>query len=147
MRPRETAILCCFAIMALLATGCETESAAPLQAENARLRALIPGQDKTVGYFDLSNSSAVPVTLIRAESEHVRAIEFHTTSMDDGIMRMRRRSTVTVPPATTIHFQPGGDHLMLFGVRSLEQKNPIRLIFEDDTMLLVEFRQIPIGEQ
>ena len=140
-------MFCCIAFMALLAAGCDTEPPAPLQVDNARLRALIPGQDKTVGYFELHNSSAVPMTLIRAESEQVRAIEMHTTIIDDGIMRMRRRSSVTVPPATTIHFQPGGDHLMLFGVRSLEQKNLIRLIFEDGTALPVEFRQIPIGEQ
>ncbi len=133
------------ALMALSAAlaGCSGEGL--LRVEDARVRDLIPGQDKTVAYLDLRNPGSAPVVLVGAESPQARAIEMHTTTRDGGVMRMRRLQQVEIPPGETIRFQPGGHHLMLFGVRSLQEHILIRLIFADGSRQEVAFRRVEIG--
>lgn len=128
----------------LVAAGCAPEPAGPLAISDARVRALIPGQDTTAGYFDATNVSAAAVVLVGAESPAARAIEFHTTIRDGEIVRMRRLSEVRIEPGATIHFQPGGHHLMLFGVTSLHDETEIRLLTRDGTVVSASFRQVPI---
>lgn len=139
------AVLAIFITVGGALTGCSP--AERVEIDNARVRALIPGQDKTVAYLDVHNGTRTPVTLVDAVSPKVRTIEFHTTRMEDGIMRMRRLEEVIVAPGETIHFQPGGRHLMLFGVRSLSQVLEIELRFADDTTIEVSFEKIAIGAQ
>lgn len=128
----------------LLVAGCAAEPAGPLAISDARIRALIPGQDTTAGYFDATNVSAAAVVLVGAESPAARAIEFHTTTRDGDVVRMRRLTEVRIEPGATIHFQPGGHHLMLFGVTSLDDETEIRLLTRDGTVVSTSFRQVPI---
>lgn len=123
--------------------GCASPT--DLEFENARVRALIPGQDKTVAYVDVHNHTEAPMVLVGAESTNVRAIEIHTTSLQDGVMRMRRLTDVTIPAGETIHFQPGARHMMLFGVKSLGPELDIQLRFADGSSRTTTFRQIAIG--
>jgi copper(I)-binding protein len=118
---------------------------AGLVVENARVRSLVPGQDKTVAYMDVHNGTSTAMTLTAARAAEVRTIEFHTTRMDDGVMRMRRLKSVEVPPGGTIQFQPGGRHLMLFGVTSLPSELRIQLEFDDGTVREIPFERIAIG--
>ena len=126
--------------------ACSGEPVAGLQVDNARIRELIPGQDKTAGFFDVRNTTSEPVVIMRAESAAARAIEFHTTRLDAGVMRMRRLTEVRIEAGGMVQFQPGGHHLMLFGVRSLEDPTEIRLITGDGEALSVPFRRVAIGE-
>lgn len=133
--------------MAIMLSGCTADAGPTLRLQEARVRALIPGQDKTVAYFELTNRGPATTTLIGAESDFSRAIELHTTTLIDGIMRMRRLNDVVIKPGKTVSFQPGGNHLMLFGVTSLAAHNQIRFHFADGTVLSTEFRRIPFGGQ
>ena len=117
------------------------------QVDNARVRALITGQDKTVAYMDVSNRTAAAITLVGASAASVRAMEIHTTRMDDGVMRMRRLQSVEIPAGETIRFEPGGRHLMLFGVRSLEAELPVQLEFADGSVRQIVFERIAAGAQ
>ena len=149
---RRSIVLCFFTL-----TGCSAPD--DVLFENARVRALITGQDKTVAYMDITNQTSRTMTLVGASSESVRTIEIHTTRMDDGVMRMRRLKSVAIPPGETIRFEPGGRHLMLFGVTSLGEALPVRLEIEygsDSNADLgvitretrkVSFRRIEIGAQ
>ncbi len=129
----------------LLAAACGP--APDVQIENARVRALIPGQDKTVAYLDVANRTGETVALVGARAATVRTIEIHTTRMDDGVMRMRRLQTVEIPAGETVRFEPGGRHLMLFGVRSLNEELPVQLEFADGTVREAGFRRIAAGAQ
>lgn len=120
-------------------------AAAELRIDHARIRDLIPGQDKTVGYFDVTNDGAAPVVIIGAKAEPVRAIEIHTTIQDGDVMRMRRLTEVVVPPGETVQFKPGGNHLMLFGVRSLNETLNVELQLGDGSTKTVSFERIPFG--
>ncbi|MGD8417836.1 MAG: copper chaperone PCu(A)C [Pseudomonadales bacterium] len=133
----------------LIALICLTacSAASPLAVEDARVRALIPGQDKTVAYLNVHNPGRDAIVLVGAEAPHARAIEFHTTGREGDVMRMRRLSEVEIPPGGDVRFEPGGNHLMLFGVTSLEEHNDIRLIFADGRSQVVSFRRIAPGGQ
>lgn len=88
-----------------------------LQIAAPRMRAPVPGMDKTVAYVNLQNRGQVPVVITSANSESVRAIEFHITREEAGMMRMRRMAQIEVAPGETVRLEPGGLHLMLFGVK------------------------------
>jgi copper(I)-binding protein len=46
----------------------------------------------------------------------VRAIELHEHVHTDGVMQMRRVEQFVLPAGETLVMQPGGHHLMLFGL-------------------------------
>lgn len=134
-------------LIGLLLMSSACSPAPEIAIENARVRTLIPGQDKTVAYMDVQNRTASAVTLVGASSPSVRAMEIHTTQMDDGVMRMRRLKTVEVPAGEKVRFEPGGRHLMLFGVESLGAELLVQLEFSDGTKRTVTFALIAPGEQ
>lgn len=140
MRPERRSLI---ALLLLATTACGP--ADPLDVDDARIRELIPGQDKTVAYFTLHNRGAMPMTLVGAETDLARAVEIHTTLRDGDVMRMRRLTSVEIPAAGSVRFEPGGHHLMLFGVRSLDDPCKIRLRFADGTTRVVTFERIDIG--
>ena len=141
---RPTRFITLFGALCLVAA---CSPAPDVLIENARVRALIPGQDKTVAYMDVENRTDSAVTLVSASAETVRAMEIHSTRMDDGVMRMRRLKSVEIPAGDTVRFEPGGRHLMLFGVRSLDGELPVRLEFADGTAREVTFQRIAPGAQ
>jgi len=67
-------LLLCLAGGALAGCGTEPAATAPIEVTDARVRALIPGQDKTVGYFELTNNTTATLTLLSAEADAARAI-------------------------------------------------------------------------
>ena len=141
--PRQ--LLRTLAVIILTGTCALPAVAEELRIDNARVRDLIPGQDKTVGYFEATNPGAAPVIIVGARAEPVRAMEIHTTNRDGDIMRMRRLEEVVVPAGGSVRFQPGGNHLMLFGVRSLDSALTVELLFADGSTQTVSFERIPFG--
>lgn len=141
---------CLAALLALaLAAGCGDGRAPadqPLQVSDARVRVPIPGQDKTVGYFTARNAGAEELVLTGAYSDAVRAIEMHVTLRDGDMVRMRRLPEVVIAPGETVHFEPGGRHLMLFGVSELPEPVEIVLQQRNGTEVRLPFRVITIGE-
>ena len=129
------------------ASGSALAAGDPLAIDDARVRALLPGSDRTVAYCDVTNRSDAAIRLVRAESRDVRAIEFHTTIVDADMLRMRRLPDVTIAPGATVQFRAGGEHLMLFGVRSLGETLEITLVTDTGATVTAAFRQIPFGAQ
>lgn len=127
----------------LLIAGCTRPD--DLVVDSARIRDLIPGQDKTVAYLTLTNHSTRPLTLTGAETDVARTVEMHSTRRDGDVLRMRRLTRVDIPPGRTVRFEPGGHHLMLFGVRSLDEHCEIRLILADGSVRSVTFERVAIG--
>jgi periplasmic copper chaperone A len=135
---------------ALTTAGCADDGApaatpAGLDISDARVRALIPGQDKTAGYFTAHNPTTDSIVLTGARSGAVRAIEMHISIRDGDMMRMRRLEQVEIAPEETVRFEPGGRHLMLFGVEALNSEVTITLEQHDGTLIPVRFAIIPTG--
>lgn len=130
----------------LMLAGCGQAPAGDgLEVIDARVRALIPGQDKTAAYFIANNRGRKPAILVGAESTAARAIEMHTTVQDGDVMRMRRLNEVVIPPGEAVRFEPGGRHLMLFGVESLGESTEIVLVRKDGRRVAVSFESMPVG--
>lgn len=119
---------------------------ARLTFTDARVRMPIPGQDKTVGYFSVTNEGGRPVALVAARAQGVRAIEIHTTLRDGDMVRMRRLNEVVVAPGETVAFEPGGRHLMLFGVTELPAEIDVEFVTDAQETLTVRFRRFALGQ-
>lgn len=132
-------------MLALLLVGCTEQG--PLVVEEARVRAVIPGQDRTVAYFTARNTGTSPIVLTGASTPASRAIEIHTTIQDGEVARMRRLDEVVIGAGETVPFEPGGRHLMLFGVSELGTSTEIVLETADGGRWPVAFRTVPVGAQ
>ncbi|MCP5180617.1 MAG: copper chaperone PCu(A)C [Pseudomonadales bacterium] len=133
-----------YLVLALLLPAALPALAADLTFSDARVRALIPGQDKTVGYVNVRNGGSAPVTLESAVAEGVRAIEFHATVNDNGMMRMRRLQTLIIAPGESVALEPGGRHLMLFGIPELSESLTITFRTADGQGVQVPFRRVSL---
>jgi periplasmic copper chaperone A len=103
----------------------------------------IPGRP-AAGYLWLRNSGPAD-SLIEVSSGMAERVEIHTHRHKDGHITMERLASVDVPAAIelgtdgtifepgTVDFEPGGLHLMLFGLSlpaSDETTIPLNLVFE-----------------
>jgi copper(I)-binding protein len=116
-----------------------------IRADDARVRELLPGQDKTVAYLDLTNAGPEPITLIEARSRHARAIEIHQHTRNGNMISMRRVKSIPIPSSETVRLAPGGLHLMLFGVDTLAPSIEIQLLWAHGQVVNVPFRRVTIG--
>lgn len=104
----------------------------------------LKGRDIAAGYFIAENQGAA-ISLIGATSP-MASIEIHTHSMVDGVMKMRKVDAVNLPEETSIAFEPGGFHLMMFGFTQAEGQTdaPVTLTLSTGEELVVS---LPIRER
>jgi periplasmic copper chaperone A len=100
----------------LVATGLGL-LAAPAMAESlavtgAWVRATPPGARTTAAYLTIVNPGPAE-RLLAAQSPAAQALELHTHRLNGGVQQMVRLAEVPVPAAATVHFEPGGLHVML----------------------------------
>ena len=91
-----------------------------IEVEMPYVRAPVPGNSMTAAFLHVSNSGQQACKLTAASSSYATKVEFHTHQHVDGMMKMRPVDTVDVPAGSSVTFKPGGLHLMLFGVKSVE---------------------------
>lgn len=101
----------CLAALAGLA-GCQPTP--DITVDDPWIRAVPPGASATAGYFVLGNGGAADRVLQSVGAGDGVRVEIHETTMADGVMRMRRLESVTIPAGERVAFAPGGRHLMLF---------------------------------
>lgn len=115
-----------------------------LMAHQPWSRPLAPGATVAAGYMHLMNHTTQPETLVGARAEGVERIEIHDMVEVDGVMQMRPvEGGVPLAVDGMAAFQPGGRHLMFFGVsRSWAEGEtvPVTLVFESGAEVAVEFR-------
>lgn len=121
------------------------DAGAPVRVTDARVRAVVPGQDKTAAYFTIENRGPTPFVLAGVESARARAIEIHTIVRDGDMARMRRLPQVVVEPGALVRFAPGGLHLMIFGVSEPLDPFTATLVSADGQRLEVAFETVALG--
>jgi hypothetical protein len=90
-------------------------SAGEVKVSDAWARATAPGQENgSVGVVITSQKDA---RLIGVTSTAAASAEIHTMSMDNGVMKMRQLEYLPLPANQPVKLGPGGDHLMLFGLK------------------------------
>lgn len=103
-----------------------------LRVTGAWARPVILQNRPGAAYFTIRNESDQADKLIRVSSLLVARIEMHENSQLDGVMRMRRVQDIPVGAHSTTKVEPGGYHLMLFGLKK-------KLAVGDELPLILTF--------
>jgi len=147
-RLKRTVAAAIAAILALFL--CATAMAAPdVVAKNARIR-LLPGDLPLAGYFELTNQGKQPMTLLGASSPAFKTIHMHLSQELNGKSTMITLEGVEMSPGETLHFTPGGYHLMLMQrlqPLQVEDQVPITFKFSGNQSLEVMFKVQGAGAQ
>ncbi len=92
-----------------------------------------PGLVKNgAAYLTITNNGSAD-RLLGAESSVSARTELHTHIKQDGVMRMRHVDAIEVPAGETVMLAPGGDHVMLMGLKAPLKKGQsfeLTLVFE-----------------
>jgi copper(I)-binding protein len=114
-------------------------AASPIEVRGAYSHPTPPGA--AVGAAFMEIRSTVADRLVEVRSPVARRAEVHSTSMDGGVMRMRRAGPIAVGPAAPVLLEPGGLHLMLYGLDKplvAGQRVPLELRFEKSGVVRAE---------
>ena len=90
-------------------------AAAPV-ARDAWIRATPPGAATAAGYVRIEGTGTAD-RLIGARSDVSDRVEIHTHVAANGVMTMTKIEALAIPAEGTATLAPGGDHLMLIGLR------------------------------
>lgn len=134
-------------LAASLAAATSASAGGPLTVEDARARILLPSRPGAA-WLTIRNAGGED-RLVGAESPAAERIELHTHVHEGGVMMMRRVEALNVPAGGEAALEPGGNHLMLFGLKDGLKTGgsfPLTLIFEKAGPVTVEVRVAPLAE-
>jgi copper(I)-binding protein len=101
---------------ALLLASCKPASAPPaISVDGAWARATVPGQMGSAAYLTIHNAGGEDKLLAVTSSGADASL--HSTSMDNGVMRMRPLQALDIPAKGTVELKPGGTHVMLMALK------------------------------
>lgn len=103
-------------ILILLGLGCSDRDISSVSIKNAWVRQNIPPQKMTAAYLAVHNRGAA-TALISASTPVAEVAEIHVMTTDGNIMRMKKIDRLPIPRDGSATLQPGGNHLMLIGLR------------------------------
>lgn len=109
--------------------------------EDPWVRDVPPVAKTTAAFMKIKNTGNEEDTLIGVVSDVAEMAEIHETVTDDGIVRMRKIGSLSVPPGSTVILKPMGKHIMLMGLKeSLKKVGKVRivLIFRKSGRIVVE---------
>ncbi|MCY3669531.1 MAG: copper chaperone PCu(A)C [Alphaproteobacteria bacterium] len=135
------------ALAASLAAAAPASADGPLTVEDARARLLLPSRPGAA-WLTIRNAGGQD-RLVGAESPAADRVEIHTHVHEGGVMMMRRVDAIDVPAGGEAALEPGGDHLMLFGLKAglkTGSSFPLTLLFEKAGPVTVEVRVAPLAE-
>jgi len=108
-----------FAWFALLLCGCAAPAAIaraqPVTVNDAWVRAPAPGQKFAAAYMELVSRGNM--TLIAVASPVAAAVELHSTTVEEGVMKMRPVGRIELPAGKAVKLAPGGLHVMLIDLK------------------------------
>lgn len=96
-------------------------------------RELPPNAPAGAAYFTLKNPGAAADRLLGVNTPRAQKAELHTHVHQNGLMKMQRVAAVEIPAKSEVAFQPGGNHVMLFGLSQplkAGEQFPLTLEFE-----------------
>jgi len=69
-------------------------------------------------YLEIANNTDTDDTLVAVSSPRASRGEMHDNLHQDGVVRMVKLEQVVIGAGTSVHFKPGGMHIMLMGLDS-----------------------------
>ena len=81
-------------------------------------RATPKGASAGAGYMKITNNGTTPDRLVSESSDAARSVQFHETTTENGIARMRPlKNGLEIKPGETVEFKPGSYHVMFVGLK------------------------------
>ena len=111
----------------LLASTLSTSVLAELVVEEGYVRKPIPGRSMSAAFMTVRNTGAEDFVLTSATLVGTGSVEIHTHTHDDGVMRMRQLHELTIKAGDAVTLEPGGLHLMIFGIKELPESPELNL--------------------
>jgi iron complex outermembrane receptor protein len=71
-----------------------------------------------VAYLSITNHGTERDALIGASSPASSGVQFHQTTISEGMARMRPLGEIEIEPGATVKIEPGGFHLMLVALKA-----------------------------
>jgi len=106
-------------------------SSGDIVVSGAFARATVGSADTGAAYVTIANRGSQDDALVGAASSASASIELHEMKMSGDMMRMRAVPRVALPAGATFSFSPGGNHLMLIGLKApLKAGSKISLTLE-----------------
>lgn len=107
--------------------------AGAIEIDHPWARATAPSAQNGAAYLVLNGTGQESDRLLSAATPAADKAELHTHLMDNGVMKMRPVDAIEVTPGSPTALQPGGLHIMLFGLKQPLVKGktfPLTLTFE-----------------
>jgi copper(I)-binding protein len=126
---------------ALLALSAASAMAGPVNITGAWFRAL-PGKLPAGGYFTAVNTTGREIAIIGAQSDACGMLMLHRSQDKGGMSSMEMLDRITIPAGGTVHFAPGGYHLMCTGPTAkmkIGARAPVTLDLSNGTRAVVAF--------
>lgn len=124
------ALLTLFSIFTLPVYAEEDANEPCITIQNAWIAEAPPVSKVMVAYLTIINETSEEIKIARAKSELYSSIEFHETKHENGIARMIRHQSLTIPANNKLILQRGGTHLMLFNpTKALKANDEVKIIF------------------
>ena len=131
------------------APNSHAHTASPIMIMQPWARATPPGAPTAAAYLTIMNHGSEPDMLIGGSSPQAERVEFHQSTIDNGIMKMRPATNgVTIPAGRTVELKPDGYHVMLTGLKEPLRSGtmlPVTLRFAKAGSIEVVFAVEPIG--
>jgi copper(I)-binding protein len=108
--------------------------------QNAFARASIGLAKNGVVFMSIHNRSDKSDQLLAIQTDIAKNSSLHKHLNDNGIMKMRRVSKISIPRNSNIELKPGGFHIMLMGLKNpLTEGNQfnLTLVFKNTGKLTV----------
>jgi copper(I)-binding protein len=119
-----------------------------LYADNAVINLSPVESNPSAGYMDL-HGGRVDVSLVGVTSDDVLRMEMHETTEDNGVMSMAKLKSIPVPAGKTVKLEPGGKHLMIWGIGEGSKKRGLltmTLIYSNDDRIKIDAVIKKVGE-
>ena len=139
----------CLALLTTLVPAFAAATGAPaLSAQDAWVRAT-PGVEVAAVYLTLHNGGTQPVVVNGVTSPAAGAAMIHESSLVNGQSTMRAHEPLRLGAGETVHFAPGGLHIMLHSLKrplAPGDEVPLVLLLEGGGSLTVTARVRALGD-
>lgn len=124
-------LVCLTLSMVLLSCSESTSTPAPIVIENPFIKVLPPGKTVAAAYMAITNNTDITQAINYVYSPIAETVEVHRVIYNEGMMQMRPVKKLSINPGETQLLEPGGFHLMVFGIYdTLKEGDSFELNFE-----------------
>ncbi|HCG78460.1 MAG TPA: copper chaperone PCu(A)C [Oceanospirillales bacterium] len=116
----------------LLTVASFSATAESVLVHDPYVREPVPGRSMSAAFMTLTNTSDQAQRLVSVSAPWASSIEIHTHLHENGVMKMRQIESLEVPAGESVTLEPGGLHLMLFGLKTpLKSELPMTFCFDN----------------